>query len=115
MRIDELPGQPVQRIEAAGVIKSSERLVVWGIHGGNEYVTAIKIGDLVIRRREADPVTGAPRESVDQLRERVMREVVPTLGPAVLRDSKGSVVAYFVYEGLPDDHGRATAYAQGVR
>ena len=115
MRIDELPNQPIKRIEPAGVLTSPNRLVVWGIHGAGDYVTGMKIGDLLINRRPLSPVTGAAEENIDQFRERVMNEIVPTLGPAALRDTKGSVVGYFVYQSLPTDHCRRRAYEEGVR
>ena len=117
MRLDQLSGQLVQRMEPGGVDRdpSATRLVAWGIHGGNDYITALVVNDITVARLSADPITGAARESVDALRIRVRRTVVPTLPPSALRDSKGSAVGYFVYQGLPADYCRAKALEEGAR
>ena len=118
MRPDQLSSQPVQRIEPAGVLYEYDperRLVIWGIHGAGAYVLGVQVHDTYVERRRTVSLSGEPPESVDQLRERAMRSVVPTLPPSALRDSKGSAVGYFVYEGLPVDHCRAKAYEEGAR
>jgi hypothetical protein len=109
MRADQLGGQRVQRVEPNGVHcePPSSRLVVWGIHGGSEFVTGIKFGETALGR--------APAEEVEALRVRAMRDVVPNLAPDALRDSKGSAVGYFTYAGLPADHCRAVAEQEGKR
>jgi len=80
---------------------ASARLVVWGIHGGGDFVTGLGVGDVVLNR--------LPGEAVDALRVRAMRDVVPTLPPDALRDSKGAAVGYFVYTGLPPDQCKTVA------
>ena len=119
MRPDQLPHQPVQRIEPAGVIYEQHgpdrRLVLWGVHGAGDYVVGVHIHNTYVERRRTVSLKGDPPETVDQLRDRAMSNVVPTLPPTALRDSKGSAVGYFVYEGLPVDHCRAKAYEEGAR
>jgi len=103
MRAHELRGQRVQRVEMSGVHSEphTARLVVWGIHGGGDFVTGLRVGGTVLERQ--------PGEEVDALRVRAMREVVPTLPPDAFRDSKGAAVGHFTYAGLPPDHCRPTA------
>ena len=111
MRPDHLASQPVQRVQPGGINRepSAHRLVVWGIHGGGDFVTGLQVGSTLLERRLADPVTGAPAESEDALRIRAMR----ALPPDALRDSKGSAVGYFLYAGLPADHCKAVAEREG--
>lgn len=111
MRREQLSSQRVQRVEPGGVNYEppSARLVVWGIHGAGDFVTGLQVGDALLLRAARDPFTGAPEETADQLRIRAMREAVPALPPDAMRDSKGSAVGYFVYEGLPLEHCRPTA------
>jgi hypothetical protein len=115
MRVDQLGQQPVQRVQPGGINyePAAHRLVVWGIHGGGDFVTAIQVGATVLTRRLPDPITGAAAESEDALRARAMRDVVPTLPPDALRDSKGAAVGYFLYAGLPADHCKAVAEREG--
>jgi hypothetical protein len=115
MRADQLTAQPVQRVEPGGVNTepAAHRLVVWGIHGGSDFVTGLQVGSTLLERLPPNPLTGAPRESNDALRIRAMREVVPALPPDALRDSKGSAVGYFLYADLPADHCKAVAEREG--
>jgi hypothetical protein len=111
MRADQLAAQRVQRVEPGGINyePAENRLVIWGIHGAGDYVTALRIGGALVERLPPDPLTGAPREEVDALRVRAMR----SLPPDALRDSKGSAVGYFLYAGLPADHCAAAAAREG--
>src|SRR3954464_5087714 len=104
MTPDELPRMRVQRVEPAGILYQPHRLVVWGIHGAGAYVLGMQVGDSYLARRQVASLNGDPPETVDQLRERAMRDVVPHLPPNCLRDRNGSAVGYFIYEGLPADH-----------
>jgi hypothetical protein len=116
MRLEELARHRVERLEPAGVLMVEEpRLVLWGIHGAGEYVIGVHVHETYVERRGRDPLTGAPRETLDQLRERVMRTIVPYLPDTALHDSKGAAVGYFVYDGLPADHCRPKAYEEGAR
>lgn len=102
MRADQLKSQRVQRVEMSGIHTqpASRRLVVWGIHGGSNFVIGLKVGETLLER--------LPGEEVDALRVRAMRDVVPTLPPDARRDSKGVAVGYFVYAGMSPDHCKPT-------
>lgn len=118
MRADELQMQPVQRVEPGGVHVNAEpasnRLVVWGIHGGSDFITGICVGATVLERLPRNAITAAPKESADDLWIRARREVVPNLPPDALRDRHGAAVGYFLYAGLPADHCKAVAEREGV-
>jgi hypothetical protein len=110
----------VQRIEMSGVYPTPPvaRLVVWGIHGGSEFVTGLQIGTTYIERRGSripiawsEPVWSG--ETCDELRLRAINAIAPTLPADALRDSKGAVVGYFVYQNLPPDHCKAVAEREG--
>ena len=107
MTKDQLPQQRVQRINPGGInYEPAERqVVVWGIHGGSEFVTGIKVGTTTLER--------SPGEEIEALRLRAMCEVVPILPPDTLRDSKGKAVGYFTYQGLDPDHCKAVAEREG--
>ena len=94
----ELRARRVQRIEPAGVnYEPPERqIAVWGIHEASDLAIGIKLGDAVLWR--------APGETVEALRVRAMRELVPHLPPDAPRDPKGKAVGHFIYPGLPEDH-----------
>jgi len=98
MRQDELIRQRVQRIEPVAPYLETPpaRLIVCGIHGGDDFATGLRVGETVFPREG---------ESTDALRFRAMRAV-----PAdALRDVKGDAIGYFVYSGLPPDHCAPTA------
>ena len=103
MRPDQLKAQRVQRVEMTGVHcePTEARLVVWGIHGGGEYVIGLQVSNVYLERKAG--------EECDALRIRAMREVALNLPAGALRDRKGSAVGYFVYAGLPVEHCKATA------
>jgi hypothetical protein len=107
MKADQLLRQRVQRVEPGCAVPAG--LVLWGIHGGSDFVVGLAIGATVIERLPPNPFSGAPREDVDALRVRALREVPPD----ALRDSKGSAVGYYLYAGLPPDHCRAVAEREG--
>src|SRR5437870_3730174 len=94
MNARDLPKQQVQRVEMGGVHYEppGSQLVVWGIHGGSDFVIALRIGDAELERRAG--------ESVDELRIRAMRDVVPNLPLDALRDANGKAVGYFCYSGM---------------
>src|SRR5512138_3105491 len=92
----------VERIEPGGVnYEPPERQVaVWGLHG-SDAVTGIQFGDAVLGRLAG--------ETLEALRIRAMREIVPTLPSDALRDCNGKPVGYFIYAGLPPDYCKASA------
>jgi hypothetical protein len=106
MRQDQIRGQVVQRVEPGGIITDPRAapLVTWGLHGASNFVIGIQIGETVLER--------LPGEEVDALRVRAMIDVVPNLPPDTLRDSKGSAVGFFRYDGLPSDHCKQVAEQQ---
>ena len=103
MNTRELQNQKVQRVQMGGANYEppEHQLVCWGIHGGSDFVLALRIGEAELPRREG--------ETVDELRIRAMREVVPNLPPGALRDPSGKAVGYFVYLGLPPEYCFPTA------
>jgi len=107
MRADQLLTQPVQRVQMGGIHNepADARLVVWGLHGGSEFVTGLQIDGVYVER--------VPGETCDALRIRAMRTVTPNLPATALRDSKGAAVGYFTYSGLPLDHCKAIAENEG--
>jgi len=115
VRADRLKALRVQRVEMCGVYPEppAYRLVVWGLHGGDEFVTGLRIGDAHVERAGRPiRIAGVANEvwsgeTCDGLRLRATREVAPTAD--ALRDPKGAVVGYFVYSCLPPDHCRKVA------
>lgn len=102
--------QPVQILgRNAPLTEDVPHIVVYGIGNGSDHCTGICLGDIVLERAPANPITGAPREAVDALVLRAMRDVAPTLPAGARRDKYGRALAWLKYDGLPATHCRPPA------
>ncbi|MDP1550516.1 MAG: hypothetical protein Q8L97_10210 [Nitrosomonas sp.] len=105
MEIYELQRQRVQFTEySAPIAEKVPLLAVRGIAGASDFVIGICVDGELLTRNEYEPITGTEKESIDRLRIRAARELVPNLSGTAPRTSQGTPIGYFVYRGLPADH-----------